>query len=718
MKKRIFYFFILLMSFLAPKLEALSRDFEGYSYEYETYFCHDCVKFFGYFEKKKSWNEFDIYLHLIPTNPGKLCVRCQAFFKLKKDGIYAPYVCKGSQDNFEFLQDHLMYCAQNTLCQCYWPEKSVEAAIISDRAYKLFIELFNTTALSVLVTDEEEQKSVLLSRPSNAHKFSNKGLVTALIGKSFFFSHFYRICQDLDQYSKLKFSDLHYSIIQNKIENIIDDLAICYLKLYQSCYLKHQNQRIFQEYRFTSQLFDTPDRWPTATNKADVGSYTNLTALCLKSFNVSLDLDDATGIETTLAFELDEINSISNLNSSIKENFATSFQRDGFSTNDNLYKNLNQNRHQIKAVNNDKTDQIYWLNSKLLLGDGSLMNDLMLYKTAITLLTASIKANPKNKEAFIERSFAYFETNQLSLALQDFESAKKLTIVPPFRLGSRKAMNMAYVYIPENKTEFSKGLISGTIDGAKISAEEFIPSIFSCCRGILNGLWAFVCSPKEISQEMINTTYAIGEFFSSHSTEECFHCIVPELKELSLTWNKINDYSRGQKIGYIIGKYGIDIFAPAGALKGIHKIRALKRANTMYTLECCAASQAKQAKILEESFKRALKRENIITESIKNSKILVRNSNTQIHIIQPKHNWNKLIKVSGNVEEDCKTVIKLLEDNQIFLEKYRLKSTETFEKLIRYNHEMTINGHKVKAIFNKNLETGEMFLNDAWVIIK
>lgn len=180
---------------------------------------------------------------------------------------------------------------------------------------------------------------------------------------------------------------------------------------------------------------------------------------------------------------------------------------------------------------------------------------------------------------------AYFETNQLSLALKDYESAKKLTIVPPFKSGSHKAMTMAAVYIPENKTEFSKGLVSGTVDGAKVSAVEFIPSIFSCCRGVLNGLWAFVCSPVEVSQEMVNTAYAIGEFISSHSTEECFQCVVPELKELSLSWHELNDHSRGQKIA-------------------------------------------------------------------------------------------------------------------------------------RYNHQMEINGYEVKAIFNKNLETGEMFLNDAWIITK
>jgi hypothetical protein len=31
---------------------------------------------------------------------------------------------------------------------------------------------------------------------------------------------------------------------------------------------------------------------------------------------------------------------------------------------------------------------------------------------------------------------------------------------------------------------------------------------------------------------------------------------------------------------------------------------------------------------------------------------------------------------------------------------------------------MQINGYEVKAVFNKNPGTGEIFLNDAWVVTK
>lgn len=96
----------------------------------------------------------------------------------------------------------------------------------------------------------------------------------------------------------------------------------------------------------------------------------------------------------------------------------------------------------------------------------------------------------------------------------------------------------------------------------------------------------------------------------------------------------------------------------------------------------------------------------------------LRNINTQIHILQPKHAWNKLIKLTGNIEVDCKNVIKLLEEHQIHLEKYRLEPARNYHNLISYDHQMKINGYDVKAIFNKNIETGEVFLNNAWVVTK
>ena len=78
---------------------------------------------------------------------------------------------------------------------------------------------------------------------------------------------------------------------------------------------------------------------------------------------------------------------------------------------------------------------------------------------------------------------------------------------------------------------------------------------------------------------------------------------------------------------------------------------------------------------------------------------------------------DKLIKLTGDIEEDCKNVVKILEDNQIFQEKYRIKSIP-FQKINRYEYKMRVNGYEVEAIFNENIETGMIFLNSAWVVIK
>lgn len=176
----------------------------------------------------------------------------------------------------------------------------------------------------------------------------------------------------------------------------------------------------------------------------------------------------------------------------------------------------NENPFFIKAKKNYDPYQVGWLESQVLLQQGFLFNNLLLYKDSISILSKAIKINPSNTDAYIERAFAYFETNQLSLALKDYEKAKKLMVV--FSEVGAKGL-----YSPENKIEFSKGLLSGVIKGAKISTVEFVPSILSSCRGILNGLWAFVCSPIEISKEMTNTAYALGEFVSRNSAMNAFY---------------------------------------------------------------------------------------------------------------------------------------------------------------------------------------------------
>jgi hypothetical protein len=552
--------------------------------------------------------------------------------------------------------------------------------------------------------DLDDQELFLNNWSFRAHNYTVDMDVIAIgfIVHQFHFSDYYRVCKDIEIYSNAKYDEISTLKIKDKLEDILETLYPMFFSLYSSCYGDHPNPDIDDEIHFMKFLINDLSEFEVSSGS-------------VKETSINLgsnhgDIESITSNHTAYIFAELENNCV------ILEKENVQDHAD-FPINMKSFKEIHRNS--IDMPEGSIGRFICSPQSDFLLEQGTVLNNLLLHKDAIQVLTNAIDWNSSNRDAYIERALAYFETNQFALALQDYESAKKLTIVPPFRQGISKGVAFSAMYIPENKTEFSSGLISGAVDGAKLSTTEFFPSLLGSCRGILSGLWAFVCSPKEVSQDMIDTAYVLGEFVSTNGAVECLHCVVPELRDLSVSWKGINDFSRGQKIGYIIGKYGIDIFAPLGALKGISKVKALKRANTMCTLEACAASEAKKAKILEESLIRATARESLIAEATKSGKILVKNSNVQYHVMQQKHAWDKVIKITGNIEEDFKRVVMFLEENAV-LSKECFIDSRVFDKgkVIRSDYGKTINGIEVRAVAEFNVETNLTLLNDAWVIKK
>jgi phosphate-selective porin len=137
------------------------------------------------------------------------------------------------------------------------------------------------------------------------------------------------------------------------------------------------------------------------------------------------------------------------------------------------------------------------------------------------------------------------------------------------------------------------------------------------------------------------------------------------------------------------------------------------------TLEACANSATKKMKIIQESAKRTLIREEIIKGASQAGEILVKNKNVCYHVMQAEHRWDKLIKLSGNAAEDFKKIKNLLKDNGILSEKNFLRSKKfAQDKIIRSDYKMKINECEVQAVFETYVETNEVFLKDAWVITK
>ena len=431
----------------------------------------------------------------------------------------------------------------------------------------MFEDLISNTALSCLLNDKEERRSL------ECGELNKHGLLVSFIGCRFRFSDYCALCQAIETYAKYRFGGREMAEIQDKLDTIIETLYPEFLSLCTDCYIKHPNASVAKEICFMKYM---------------VGDISGVEMLQIGSLEKGLDSMGESSSESTdlgTSFWLDSVET---------EEFSRPIEKWDVS----CYSHSNESY----LTNFDPLAPVRLLQVAVS------YNDQLLYGRAITALSSAItkfsswysapnclREARGNKEdsyyveaqrnAFAERALAYFETDQLALALKDYEAAKKLTIRPMCPLITPLRKGGGGLYIPKHKIEFSRGLIAGTVAGAKVSVEEFLPSLFGCCKGILNGLWAFACAPDEVSEEFMVAAYSVGEFVFTHRADETIQHLIPEIKELALSWNILDDYGRGEKIGYIIGKYGVDVFSSGALVKGVNKVRALKRANTMLTME-------------------------------------------------------------------------------------------------------------------------------------
>ncbi|MFQ5753887.1 MAG: hypothetical protein ACE5HI_18015, partial [bacterium] len=256
-------------------------------------------------------------------------------------------------------------------------------------------------------------------------------------------------------------------------------------------------------------------------------------------------------------------------------------------------------------------EQPRWFLAQYHLVKGQEYNQAMLYEEAIDQLTQSIDCNSENLDAFIERAFAYFELQQFDLAIEDYKKAKgfrfyngpfpkKVKWLPD---GTRLGWYDQGEYVVITHGVLAKEFCSGTIEGAYVSATQFIPNALGTLSGLGHGLWAFACSPNEVSKKFLDSVYNLVMYIKDHSTQEMLEQMVPELRELIQDWEHLSNAEKSNKMGFIVGKYGFDIFAPCACMKGIKRFQELRRANTMLTLENCLIKE-KRVKILEEVAKR------------------------------------------------------------------------------------------------------------------
>lgn len=654
------------MEYRYPEMDD-DGDYRYYYYSDEL--CYSCFQE-ACFDDFPVAHQKELDVKVIPptTNsdyyPYNTCNLCS------NPNVYSGYLHFRYKGGYPFLKRQIQYTKKHPKIQAYWPETSYKAEQISEVAVVLFEDLIDSTALKRVTLERNLYDNFI----TDSWYFTQlrSTLPISLSACCFRFSDFYRVCNDLVDFSQIYFSEEDTALIVDKTDAILDTLYHLFLDVYQESLSLHPTEEIQSELNFMQLLYGIEN-------------------------SIDLHTDPTTKKKT--------INKRKYLNKP-KEN-----------------KIQNSHYSNLKIPANPELPD--WLINDYWLQEGIKCNDLFLHLEAIDFLSAVIERDKSNIDAYMERLHAYFEIGQLSLAIEDYKTIKKLNSTKKSLLPNYLSLNLKnkdYLNTVENKTgslfDYSRGFCAGISRGSSDSIVEFVPSTLSCCKGVLHCLWSFACSPAEVSNDLIIGSYDLVEFLIQSTPKECLEVIVPELKDLFLNWNSFSKYDKGDKIGYVIGKYGIDILAPGTILKGIKKYQQFKRINSLYTVECCALSEAKKATILEASSKHSTTR-GILLESVKQGKVVPGNPNVIFHVMQEKHAWDKLVILTGDKPKDFKKVTLLLEEKGILSEKYLMESEKFCNgKIIRSDYKMTINGHEINAAFETYVESSQTFLKDAWVITR
>jgi len=596
--------------------------------------------------------------------------------KYHQNAVYLYYLHEDNRRYFSHFKHILEYQKEHKECACYWYELSRKAIHINDKAFLLFKELICRTALTTIVFDHKTEE--LFLKPNHRFQLLSGAplpeLVRSIITHQFLFSHYHHVYCDLTEWAFSHYSTTEAMQVRAGLEDILEELYPMFFRLYTSCLKKHPNPEIERELAFMKML--KRDTWALAESK------------------------------TTL---------IADYHPDLSVNEKLMAKGSGKKAHKKKSKEK-KSRHKEKPKKG--YIRAYSLTPLFSLEKGSCYNGMSLFKEATQVLEEAIQREPKNKKLYAERAFAYFESGNIEKALDDYQKFKKID-------GQVRMTKSSFIIytdffsIAENSTQFAKGLVKGTLLGCKDSVLEIGPAFIHCTQGLLSGLWSFACSPKQVSQDLIYSAYEVGVYLSSLSKEEKLYLVIPELRDLALNWNTLGYYERGKKIGYITGKYGADVFLLAYTIKGIRLVNQLKNANTMLTLEMCAVSNTNKSIIVEESVFRVAKQKTLI-EAGKNGKILIKNTNTAHHIMQRKHMWHHLIESSHNIQDDFKKVLSLLEDHGIVNEKYIAGDSLYFPssshpKIVRTTYKKIVNGYEVEAVFERYIESGEVYLQNAWV---
>jgi len=240
------------------------------------------------------------------------------------------------------------------------------------------------------------------------------------------------------------------------------------------------------------------------------------------------------------------------------------------------------------------------LTSEIFQKQGEGFFQLGLYHQAIDALNQAISKDPENLEAHFQRASSYFEIGDFELSLNDYLNSKK--------------SNISYNLVSK---EFIETFALSAVQGSYDAACDFVPSLCHTAYGLGECLWAFGEHPVDSVRELAHASYAMTEHvidYLKSLDKEKLDKYADELVKLYENFGQLSDSENGELIGYSIGKYGVEIYAGAVAVKGVSAFKNLKEANTICNFESMALSASSKEKVIQKGLEQSAKRSSFFKE--------------------------------------------------------------------------------------------------------
>jgi tetratricopeptide (TPR) repeat protein len=264
----------------------------------------------------------------------------------------------------------------------------------------------------------------------------------------------------------------------------------------------------------------------------------------------------------------------------------------------NTHEALQNISDMMKLAKSDKFKHQDLLTSEMYQQEGKNYAEIGRYDKAVESLNLAIAKDPKNYQAHFERATAYFELGEFDKSLDDYIFSKKSDYFTPYKL-------------PPN--EFVDAFCQAAFSGASDSACDFVPSLCNTAYGLGECLWVFGERPLDSITNLASAGYEMLEIIVDHLKtidRDALHEYASELVKLYENFNSLTDHEKGELVGYVVGKYGVDIFAGSAAIKSVSAYKKLKAANQICNLESMAISTSSKEAIIVKGIKNYTERSN------------------------------------------------------------------------------------------------------------